>query len=181
MIETVTTQVHLDVNRETAWNLIMFYEEVPGRPPFPLRVFMPDPVRTEGKKTGVEARVRCIYKRGYLVKRITALDPPCLIQFEVTEHRLGIEGCATALEGSYAIRPSKDGADIVLTTRYAAYLRPRYLWKPLEKLVAGQLHRHVLAGMRSSLPTMPGHAYAPSEPFASPSVEKEDSHAHLPH
>ena len=155
VIETVTTQVHLDVAPEIAWNLIMFYEEVPGRPPFLLRMFMPAPVRTEGKKTRVGAKVRCIYKGGDLVKRITAIEPPGLIQFEVIDQRLGIEACAVALEGSYVMRRSADGTDIVLTTRYAAYLHPRLLWSPLERLVTGQLHRHVLNGMRrrpSSLP-----------------------------
>ncbi len=155
--ETVATQVHRDVSPEVAWNLIMFYEEVPGRTPFLLRMFMPAPVRTEGKKTGVGARVRCIYKGGDLVKRITAIEPPRLIQFEVMDQRLGIEACAVALDGSYVVRRSENGTDIVLTTRYAAYLHPRLLWIPLERLVTGQLHRHVLKGMRrrpSGLPSV---------------------------
>ncbi len=150
VIETVATRVRFEVSPETAWNLIMFYEEVPGRPPFLLRVFMPCPVRTEGTKTGVGATIRCIYKGGDLVKRITAIQPPCLIRFEVTDQCLGIEGCVVARGGSYMIERNGDGADIVLTTRYSAYLHPRFLWNPLEKLVTGQLHRHILNGMRSS-------------------------------
>lgn len=155
VIETVATQVHLDVSPEVAWNLIMFYEEVSGRPPFLLRMFMPTPLRTEGKKTGVGARVRCIYKGGDLVKRITAIEAPRLVQFEVMDQRLGIEACAVALEGSYVIRRRENGADIVLTTRYAAYLHPRLLWSPLERLVTGQLHRHILKGMRRRLSDLP--------------------------
>lgn len=167
VIETVATKIHLDVSPEVAWNLIMFYEEVPGRPPFLLRMFMPAPVRAEGRKTGVGAKVRCIYIGGDLVKRITAMEPPRLIQFEVVDQRLGIEACAVALDGSYTIQRSEDGADIVLTTRYAAYLHPRLLWSPLEKLVTGQLHRHVLKGMRrrpSDLPSVVGAPVCLSSP-----------------
>jgi hypothetical protein len=154
-IETVATRVHFEVSPETAWNLIMFYEEVPGRPPFLLRTFLPYPVRTEGTKTSVGARIRCIYRGGDLIKHVTAIEQPCLIQFEVTDQRLGIEGCVVARDGSYAIERNGDGADIVLTTRYSAYLHPRLLWSPLEKLVTGQLHHHVLNGMRNSLSEIP--------------------------
>ena len=35
--ETVATRFHFDASPEEVWNHIMFYEEVPGRPPFLLR------------------------------------------------------------------------------------------------------------------------------------------------
>ncbi len=167
--ETVETCLHFEVSPATVWNLIMFYEEVPGRPPFPLRVFMPCPVRTDGSKTSIGATVRCIYDGGDMVKRITDIKPPSLIEFEVTDQDLGIEGCVVARGGSYAIFPSGDGTNIVLTTRYSAYLHPRLLWRPLEKLVTGQLHRHVLNGMRSSLPSNTGEVPLPAEPPTSQS------------
>ena len=34
----------------------VLYEEVPGRPPFLLRTFLPHPVRTEGDKTRLEQK-----------------------------------------------------------------------------------------------------------------------------
>lgn len=42
-------------------------------------------------------------------------------------------------------------ARIFLTTNYSAYLHPRWLWRPLEKLVTAQLHHHVLRGMREAV------------------------------
>lgn len=148
--ETVVTRIHLDASVEAAWMQIMFYEEVPGRPPFLLRTFMPCPVRTEGRKSSVGAVVKCIYADGDLVKRMTAIEPPRRIGFEVLEQRLGIEGCAIARSGSYEIQPRGEGTDILLTTNYSAYLHPRWLWRPLEKLVTAQLHHHVLNGMRAA-------------------------------
>jgi hypothetical protein len=149
--EKVSTRIHFTSRPEAIWNEIIFYEEVPGHAPLPLRWFMPAPVRTVGAKSTIGAKVQCIYQSGQLVKRITVLDPPCLLRFEVIEQHLGIEGCAIAKGGSYEIYHSGDQSDIVLTTRYRAFLHPRWLWRPLEKLVAHQLHRHVLDGMRAAM------------------------------
>jgi hypothetical protein len=143
----VATPVVFQTSPEAVWNRIMFYEEVPGRPPFLLRAFLPQPVRTEGAKTRTGAAVRCIYKRGDLTKRITAVDPMHYLQFEVIDQHLGIESCVLTLGGSYEISKRGDKTDVVLTTRYQAYLRPRYLWRPLEALLIRQLHRHILRGI----------------------------------
>ena len=101
--EAVATRISFDCSPEEVWNHIMFYEEVPGRPAFLLRAMLPYPIRTEGDKTRVGATVRCAYRGGDLVKRITAIEPPHLLQFEVIEQRLGIEGCILTLGGSYQI------------------------------------------------------------------------------
>jgi hypothetical protein len=127
----------------------MLYEEVPGRQPLLLRAFLPQPVRTEGDKTLVGAKVRCAYRRGELIKRITTVKPPYLLRFEVIEQHLGIEGCSLTLEGSYQIFTCGEATDVVLTTKYCAYLHPRYLWHPLEALLVHQLHNHILRGVSS--------------------------------
>jgi hypothetical protein len=149
--EAVATQVHLDASPEIVWNHIMLYEEVPGRPPFLLRALLPHPVRTEGDKTRVGAIVRCAYREGHLVKRITSVEPPHFLQFEVIEQRLGIESCTLTLGGSYQMHPCEDAADVLLTTNYRAYLRPRVLWRPLEAFLVGQLHKHILDGIRRAI------------------------------
>ncbi len=149
--ESVVTRMYLDASPETTWNEMMFYEQVPGRAPLLLRAFVPCPERTEGNKNSVGATVRCIYKGGDLVKRMTVIDPPRIIRFEVLEQRLGIEFCVIARTGSYELEPSLAGTNIFLTTNYSAYLHPRWLWRPLEKLVTAQLHHHVLRGMREAV------------------------------
>ena len=72
--ETVTTRVRLPMSPEAAWRHIMFYEEVPTRPGFLLRTLLPYPIRTEGPKNAVGALVRCAYRGGDLVKRITTIE-----------------------------------------------------------------------------------------------------------
>ena len=66
--ESVATSLYFAARLDRVWEGLLFYEEVPGRPPFPLNVFLPDPVRTEGGKGTVGASVRCIYQDGDLVK-----------------------------------------------------------------------------------------------------------------
>jgi hypothetical protein len=149
--ETVATRVHVNAGPEAVWNHILFYEEVPGRAPFLLGSLLPQPVRTEGDKTHVGATVRCIYKGGDLVKRITAVEPPRLLQFDVIAQHLGIESCALTSGGSYHIHESGSATDVTLITNYLAFLHPRFLWRPLEALLVKQLHRHILHGVRADL------------------------------
>lgn len=153
--ETVATRVHFHASPEAVWNHIMFYEEVPGRPPFLLRALFPHPVRTEGDKSRVGAMVRCVYKRGDLVKRITTVERPRFLQFDVIAQRLGIERCVLTLSGSYQIHASGDSTDVVLITNYRAYLHPRFLWRPLEALLVKQLHCHILRGVCAGV--LPGN------------------------
>jgi hypothetical protein len=133
------------------WNHIMLYEEVPGQPPFLLRARLPQPLRTEGDKSRVGAMVRCAYREGDLVKRIVSVEPPYFLQFEVVEQRLGIEGCTLTRSGSYQIHPCGDATDVLLTTNYRAYLHPRFIWRPLEAVLVGQLHNHILDGIRRAI------------------------------
>jgi Polyketide cyclase / dehydrase and lipid transport len=147
---TVVTRVSLNASPETAWERIVFYEEVMARPPFPLRAYVPQPLRSEGNRSRVGAVLQCACYGGEIVKRITAMAPPRRIWFEVVDQRLGIESCVRALDGSYEFRSNGAGCDVVLTTRYNAYLHPRWLWHPIEKGLMGKLHRHILNSMRST-------------------------------
>jgi len=160
--EAVATRIRFDASPEAVWTRIMFYEEVPGNPPFLLRTVLPRPIRTEGDKTRIGATVRCVYKSGDLVKRITAVDPPHFLQFEVVEQRLGIEACVLTLGGSYQIRSCANTTDVLLITNYNAYLRPRFLWRPFEAFLVSQLHRHILRGVSAAM--------SPGNPATRPAV-----------
>jgi len=146
--QAVGTRVHFNASRESVWNHLMFYEEVPRRPPFPLGVLLPHPIRSEGNKTRAGANIRCTYgAEAGLLKHIVGVESPRLLQFEVTEQRLGIEDCVVTVGGSYQIHDCGDAADVVLTTNYRTYLHPRGIWHPVEALLIGQLHKHILRGI----------------------------------
>jgi hypothetical protein len=136
---------------EAAWQHIMFYEEVPTRPGFLLRTLLPYPIRTEGPKNAIGALVRCAYRGGNLVKRITMIDVPHRLEFDVVEQRLGIERCIQTYGGSYQIERCGPDTDVVLRTIYRAYLRPRRLWRQLETVVIRQLHEHILHGIEGAV------------------------------
>ena len=146
-IDVVTTTAAFDAPPDEVWQKMMFYEEVPHRPPLLLRMFLPNPVKTQGGDKRVGALVECTYSRGRLVKQITVLERPRLVRFKVLEQHLGIERCMRTVEGAYEFRADGRGTEVGLTTEYHGHLRPRRLWRPLERLLAHQLHRHILAGM----------------------------------
>ena len=145
-IDVVTTTARFDAPPDDVWQRMLFYEDVPQRPSLLLRLLLPTPVRTQGSKE-VGTVVACTYSRGGLTKRITVLEPPRLVRFEVLEQHLGVERCMTTVEGSYEFRAEGPGTRVALTTQYHGHLRPRRLWRPLERLLAHQLHRHILDGM----------------------------------
>jgi hypothetical protein len=174
---SVTTRRHFDASPEAIWNCIMFYEEIPVRPSLLLRIFLPTPVRTAGDKSELGAPIQCTYTTGHLVKRMTVIEPPHLVRFEVIEQHLGFERCAVTTNGSYEIFRDGEGADVALTTNYKTYLRPRWFWRHLEKFVASRLHRHILNGMRAAI-AQPSRAARPQ--FAKQLIAKEISPGDFP-
>jgi hypothetical protein len=103
----------------------------------------------------VGAIVRCTYDRGYLVKRITAVEAPRHLRFEVAEQRLGIESCVRTSQGAYELRAAPEGGtEVALTTYYEGRWRPRVLWRAIERYVGHRVHRHILLGMRERLATV---------------------------
>ena len=164
----VTTRIRLNASPGTVWDHIMFYEEVPGRPSLLLRALLPYPVQTHGDKTRVGTTVRCEYKGGNLVKRITAVDSPYQLRFDVIEQQLGIEACVRAVGGSYDISACGDASDVVLTTMYYSFLRPRSLWRPFEAFVLTRLHSHILQGLETAVgPRGAATRAAATQPIAS--------------
>ena len=87
----------------------------PGLRPFSDSI-LPIPIRSEGRKLQLGALVRCTYEGGDLVKRITAVEAPRLLRFEVLEQHLGIEHCLSLGDGSYEIRESGSSSRVFLTT-----------------------------------------------------------------
>lgn len=147
-VDSVVTHAWIGATPEEAWRRIVFFEDVPHAPPLLLRLFLPVPLRTSKPALAVGALVQCSYSSGgRLMKRITEVQSPSLVRFEVTEQRLGIEACATTVGGSYEIRSHLAGSEIALTTTYRGHLRPRWLWRYPERRLAHALHRHILRGM----------------------------------
>jgi len=150
-IDAIETRVHFEASPEAVWEGMLFYEEVPRRPMPLLRMFLPTPLRTQGDKTRVGAIIECTYDDGYLEKRITAAERARFVRFDVLVQQLGVEDSISMRGGSYEIRADGGGSEVVLMTRYSGHLRPRWLWRLLERFVAHRLHRHILDGMRVTL------------------------------
>lgn len=160
VLDTAVTTDFFRAPREDVWRAMMFYEEVPSRPAALLRLVLPLPVRTRGDKMREGARIDCTYEGGSLVKVMTAVDVPRAIAFDVQTQALGIEDAITMTGGSYELTEEEGGTRVAMTTRYFGHLRPRWLFRPLERFLASRLHRHILAGMHALLPE--GRAASPA-------------------
>lgn len=147
----VTTTLRLPAEPQAVWRCLMFYEDVPQEPWPILRFVLPRPIRSEGERLLVGSPIRCTYDRGHLVKRITRVEPPRCLGFEVTEQRLGIERYGRAHEGSYELEPVAGGTRISLTTVYEGRLWPRSLFRHFERYLVHRLHHHILRGMKLEL------------------------------
>ncbi len=154
-IERVVTIMQLPAAPETVWRNMMFYEDVPGRPPWLLRTFLPRPLRSVGDKGRVGAEIHCEYVSGQLTKRMTTVEPPKLLRFAVVGQELGVEKRVVAVEGSYELVARGTGTEVRLTTWYRGLGRPRWFWRGLEVFFAHILHRYILGGLRARVASAP--------------------------
>jgi hypothetical protein len=145
----VTTLMVIDAARARVWGSLMFYEQIDRRPPLYLRLVLPVPIETTGDKSQVGDEAYCRYETGYLIKRVTELDPGQRYAFEIAEQSLAIGGGLRLSGGAYTLRELSGGrTEIAVVTRYASPRRPRWLWLPVEHAVCHAFHRHILRAMR---------------------------------
>ncbi len=148
---SVVTRMALRASPEQAWTGILYYEQIDRPPPLLLRLLLPAPVRTEGRKSAVGDEALCVYAGGHLRKRVTAIDRGRFYGFAVVEQALAIGG-VRLLGGGYRIEALGDGrAEVALETRYVGVKRPRWWWAPFESFVCHRFHRHILTAMRRAI------------------------------
>src|SRR5262249_51139548 len=90
-IAEVRTEMGFPAGPEPTWQSIVFYEQVEHEPPWLLRLALPRPVGTEGRKSAPGDIERCIYHKGHLVKQITDAVEPERLAFRVIEQHLHFE------------------------------------------------------------------------------------------
>jgi len=146
---TVATSLVFEATRARIWERLMFYEQIDERPPLHLRMLLPVPIETKGRKSQVGDEVHCRYEGGYLIKRVTQIEPGRRYAFEIIEQALVVGGGMLLSGGEYILRElAPERAEIVIATRYVSPRWPRWLWLPIERAVCHSFHRHILRAMR---------------------------------
>ncbi len=149
---TVVTRMRFAARPSEVWDGLMFYEQIERRPPWYLRALLPEPIRTEGKKSEVGDEARCLYVGGHLIKRVTGIERNRRYQFSVVEQELEVGGGIRLSGGEYELRMLDDHTtEVAVTTRYTATRRPRWLWRRIEAFVCHVFHRHILRAMREAI------------------------------
>lgn len=150
-LDTVVTRVVFPFPAEQIWDGMMFYEEIIGAPPIPLRWVIPRAIKTEGPKSRVGDQVKCHYEEGFLMKEITMIVSGERYSFDVTEQQLDLHG-SILIGGEYHLRELGPGrTEVSLMTRYQSNKRPRWFWRKLEAAFCHAFHRHILAALEKSL------------------------------
>ncbi|HET7504738.1 MAG TPA: hypothetical protein VFK02_27135 [Kofleriaceae bacterium] len=148
-LASVTTRMTIAASRARVWARLMFYEQIDERPPLHLRLLLPVPIATEGRKSEVGDEVRCRYEGGHLIKRVTHIDPALRYAFEITEQALVVGGGMKLSGGEYTLREvAAERTQLSIATHYVSSRRPRWLWLPVERWVCHSFHRHILRAMR---------------------------------
>lgn len=149
---SVVTHMDIPADINRLWEALHFYEEIERRPPVLLKLLLPLPLRTEGRKSNAGDTIRCVYKSGQLVKRITQLTVPTEYRFEVIEQQLKVGHGIRLLGGNYRLRELARGITRVsLETSYTSSMRPRWLFGPIERLVCHSFHRFILRTLFKSV------------------------------
>jgi hypothetical protein len=146
---SVVTGMRFPVSAERVWARLLYYEQIAEPLPLARRLFLPSPIRTEGRRSGVGDETRCRYREGSLLKRVTRVAFPRHWRFDVVEQDLAIAGGIRLKGGSYTLRELPDRSTRVeLETRYVSSRRPRWVFGPLEAVICHAFHRHILEAMR---------------------------------
>lgn len=149
---SVVTRINFDAPPEEVWKGLMFYEEIEKRPTLLLRLALPVPMRTEGRKSEVGDEVKCHYLSGHLLKRVTQITRGRNYAFEIIEQHLTVGGGIRLLGGGYTLRELPEGrTQVALNTCYLSPNRPRWLWERTEAAVCHLFHRYILSAMRANL------------------------------
>ena len=169
-LETIRTATVIDAPAGRAWDAIQFYEEVKHGPPPLFRLGMPRPLYTTGRASAVGDVKTCVYDKGRLTKRVTAVSPGRRFDFRVVEQEF--ERHAITLQGGgFEFEPDPGDPQrtrVTLTTTYRPHLGPRWCWRPFERYTVHTLHRHVLRGMAEEAEAIEPRKVAAGEMAAAP-------------
>jgi hypothetical protein len=152
---SVATRMTFAASAEEVWSRLMFYEQIEARPPLLLRLLLPVPLGTVGRKAAVGDEARCRYAGGHLTKRVTRVEPGRYLAFAVAEQALTVRGGIQLAGGEFRLRElAQDRTRVTLATRYVSSRRPRWFWRPVEAAVCHSFHRHILRAMRGTLESL---------------------------
>ena len=147
---SIVTRMRFDVSPDRAWAGLIFFEQIGKPPPLFLRLLLPRPVGSEGRKSEVGDESVCRYETGRLVKRITHVEPGRHLGFEIVDQNLAFARGIRLSGGCYSLREREDGStDVALKSRFISLRRPRWFWRGVEAFVCHRFHRHILGAIRA--------------------------------
>ena len=152
---SVVTRMNFAAPPEKVWEGLMFYEQIGKRPPLLLRLLLPVPIRTEGRKSEVGDEVTCQLPERSLAQASDSCDSRTKLR--VRSHRAKPHARRrdkTVRRQLHAACRFRTAAP-KLSSRHAMSARNALAGcgVRIEAVVCHSFHRHILSAMRSNLPS----------------------------
>ena len=157
--ETVVTTGRVEAPPNAVWSARVFDGGARTAPPPLAAIGLPTPRGNDGALTRPGDVKTCRLGRGVVRLLVTESRAPETLAFTVIEQRDFENRSVRLMRGSVVLAAAGNGStDVTISTTYAPLLRDRTLWRPIERLIACQLHEHVLRELRAAVVAAPGQA-----------------------
>ena len=152
-INSASTTMVINANKENVWNKVGFYEHVQKKPSWMLRFSLPTPQEVDGKHEKVGDTCRCKYSDGgYLTKRITRILDGNRIEFEIIEQSIRYQNSIKLLGGYIEVEEHDDQSSIVnMVTYYENHIKPKQVAGYFINKVIKTMHKFVMQDMQAQL------------------------------
>ncbi len=151
-VEEIATSGIVRASPAVIWSTHMFGDDEVAPPSVLRELGLPEPRGYDGRLSRVGDEEVCAFGDARLRLRVVVAEPPRELRFVVLEQR-GFEDRSTQLlDGTVRLESVADvGTRVTFTTRHQPLIGPAWLWRPLERLFAHELHRHALREVRRAV------------------------------
>jgi uncharacterized membrane protein YhaH (DUF805 family) len=163
-IHSVTTRVVINADRETVWNDVVAFSEIPPPRELIFRAGIAYPLRARIDGAGVGATRHCVFSTGAFVEPITTWDAPTLLAFDVSAQpdpltelspygRIDaphLHGYFSSQRGEFRLTELPGGRTLLAgTTWYVNRIEPSGYWRLWSDYLIHAIHRRVLEHIKA--------------------------------
>lgn len=163
-IHAITTRIVIDADRETVWNKVIAFSEIPPPRELIFRAGIAYPLRARIDGSGVGATRHCIFSTGAFVEPITAWDAPAVLAFDVSAQpdpltelspyghidAPHLHGYFSSQRGEFRLTELAGGRTLLAgTTWYVNRIEPSGYWRLWSDYLIHTIHRLVLEHIKA--------------------------------
>ena len=164
MEREVMTSIVIDAHRETVWENVIAFSDLPPPKGWLLQTGIAYPLRARIEGSGVGAVRHCEFTTGSFVEPITCWDAPARLSFDVTEqpdpmeewsfyahvNAPHLEDSFRSVRGEFRLTALPDGRTrLEGSTWYVVEMGPLHYWKLWGDVIVTRIHSRVLQHIKA--------------------------------